>query len=942
MLVFALGAYLLISNVDLHGVFLTWSRADQHAEIDELFAFLALMPLAFILVFLLRWRDLRKVLLERRQIEVALHRSEREYRGLFDSAHDAIFIFKPEDEVILEVNQRACEMYGFSRQEFIGMSLVSITRDVASGRKQIAETLERGLYHNFESAQYRKDGSLMYLEINASLVDYRGQPAILSINRDITKRKQAEAALAQRAEALARSTALISAFSQVATRLQSCHQPREIMDALGAGLTSLGLNCQIALLEPDTQELVIRYTSFDSKVVRTAERLIGVKAEGLRLSSNSPLYQMILENQSSRFVPDAAGRAFAVLPGLPKNLVRRAMKLIGLSPHMRVINNLLVVEGETIGVMSIIGEQLQEEDISAISIFAGQFAIALQNARLYETTQKRADELSALARVSSSLRRAQTRDELIPLLIDETIDVLHADSGAIILLEEHNMRFSGARGPGEAMLGEYHPEKNSPLWAIMLTGQNHFIPDVSSRSDFKEFQLTKTLLTGIKGCAFVPLLASDTIVGLFHIGYQTSHDFQLEETRLLTAIAEMAGSALQRTTVMQTLEQQVINRTRDLAALYSITSLASEMRDLNTALDKALLETLRAMRCESGAIHILEGPGAQLKLAVQHGITHPHHSFPIQQPNKNSFVHQALQQREPLLAQFGPGQAPPGHPGYQGEPRSHMFAPMRASGQVLGVVTITGEPGQVFRTEDITLLSSIADQVAVVVENIRLHHQAEQAAVMRERERLARDLHDSVTQSLYSLTLFAAAGRELVRSGELQRATGHFEDIVETAHDALKEMRLLVHELRPPVLEREGLTAALQNRLDAVEGRAGIKARLLSEPIDQLPIAVQEGFYRIAQEALNNALKHAAASEVEVHLRKHGAQIELEILDNGIGFKVDAAGLNGGMGLSNMRKRAEKLGGSLTLTSAPGRGTSVKAAVNAHLVPPQIEEAINV
>ena len=129
---------------------------------------------------------------ERRQAEEALKESIRDYRGLFENAHDAIFVFIPEKEIILDVNPRACELYGFSREEFIGMSLESISENVSRGKIRIKKTLKNGVYRNFETVHYRKDGSEILLDVNAAVVNYKGQKAILSVHRDITKRKKAE------------------------------------------------------------------------------------------------------------------------------------------------------------------------------------------------------------------------------------------------------------------------------------------------------------------------------------------------------------------------------------------------------------------------------------------------------------------------------------------------------------------------------------------------------------------------------------------------------------------------------------------------------------------------------------------------------------------------------------------------------------------------------
>jgi diguanylate cyclase (GGDEF)-like protein/PAS domain S-box-containing protein len=132
-----------------------------------------------------------------KKTEDALRDSEREYRELFENAHDAIMIFSVDKEVILDVNQRACDLYGFSRAEFIGMSLESISRDVSLGKTRIRKTIEETSYHNFETVHFRKNGEEMVMEVNAAVVGYHGVQSILSINRDITERKKMEERIRQ-------------------------------------------------------------------------------------------------------------------------------------------------------------------------------------------------------------------------------------------------------------------------------------------------------------------------------------------------------------------------------------------------------------------------------------------------------------------------------------------------------------------------------------------------------------------------------------------------------------------------------------------------------------------------------------------------------------------------------------------------------------------------
>ena len=164
-------------------------------------------------------------------------------------------------------------------------------------------------------------------------------------------------------------------------------------------------------------------------------------------------------------------------------------------------------------------------------------------------------------------------------------------------------------------------------------------------------------------------------------------------------------------------------------------------------------------------------------------------------------------------------------------------------------------------------------------------------------------------------------------SGQAAEAAEYLRDARDTAQEALREMRLMIYQLRPPVLERGGLAVALQVRLDAVERRGGIHAELIVDGQDRLPPSVQAELHQIAQEALNNALKHARAREVQVRLRFGDAETCLAVQDDGVGFELAAAQAGGGMGLTGMVERAQKIGAWLTIDSVPGQGTKVSVEV---------------
>jgi signal transduction histidine kinase len=241
--------------------------------------------------------------------------------------------------------------------------------------------------------------------------------------------------------------------------------------------------------------------------------------------------------------------------------------------------------------------------------------------------------------------------------------------------------------------------------------------------------------------------------------------------------------------------------------------------------------------------------------------------------------------------------------------RSVLAVPLFVSGEFYGCLALYYLQQRLFSQEEIGLAVAFGDQAALAIENDRLRNLVKQAAVLEERGRLARELHDSVTQSLFSLTLLAEGWRRLLRSGKMENVAESLAELGEIAQQALKEMRLLVYELRPPTLEQEGLLGALHQRLNAVERRAGVAAHLVVEDLFELPAPIEEGLYRITQEALNNSLKHAGATSVTVSLGMDNGFVVLEVADNGHGFELDSdAYQEGGMGLLSMRERAERLG----------------------------------
>jgi signal transduction histidine kinase len=231
-----------------------------------------------------------------------------------------------------------------------------------------------------------------------------------------------------------------------------------------------------------------------------------------------------------------------------------------------------------------------------------------------------------------------------------------------------------------------------------------------------------------------------------------------------------------------------------------------------------------------------------------------------------------------------------------------------------------------FSVEEIEMFSALAKQVGLLVDNFQLRQRKERTAVLKERRRLARDLHDSVTQSLHSLTLAAYSATNRLQQGRFDRLQEALDQISEGARRSLREMRLLLFEMRLEPLEKLDLLEALQLRLEAVEQRAGIDAQMTVEAPMPWPKAWEPDLYCITMESLNNALKHSGAGQVRVCLSSSEKGLILEVSDNGRGFdpgKIPA----GGMGLHSLAERVERLGGTLQIESANGRGTRIQVRI---------------
>ena len=254
--------------------------------------------------------------------------------------------------------------------------------------------------------------------------------------------------------------------------------------------------------------------------------------------------------------------------------------------------------------------------------------------------------------------------------------------------------------------------------------------------------------------------------------------------------------------------------------------------------------------------------------------------------------------------------------------QSAMLVPLVVRGQAIGLLAIaTDQADRVFSSNHLRLAETVAADVAAAIENARLFGQAQEVAVAEERSRLARELHDSVTQILFSINLIALSLRRLWKR-DPEIAARSTDELQRLTRGALAEMRTLLRELRPQTIVATELSTLLKQLGDGVAARHDIPVGVEVSQLPTIPPEVHVALYRIAQEALSNITKHAEASQVAVKLACDDAAVQLTITDDGQGFDPDDVPAEH-MGLAIMRERADAIGAAVTMTSRPGAGTSI-------------------
>lgn len=846
----------------------------------------------------------------RKQSERALQESEERYQSVVMALEEGVMVSDKDDHVTA-CNPRAMKILGratnqiLGKHPFQGLKIFSTNgRELSYEESPSYQALSTGTPSvNNTFRVIREDGAEIWLQVSAQPLSFPGESmpnGVVTSFQEITERMISQQQINHQMIVLETINAIETAGSEAINEEQFLYTVegwiRNVFDQL---------DIDFFILDTTNNQL---YNLTREYFIPLGEGLIGRTAE-----------------EGTGHLHDH------------ENINTEDCKPL----HPGTLNHLclpIIAEGSVLGVLNVESNQpetIPEDTQSMMGVLVLQVATAILRIRSLEDERKRLQQLETLVNISRGMRRAQTTNEILSILVDRTVEVLGASAVSMLLEFGDYLKVVWNFGLDHRLHAEQVPTNpKDPYWQVMYNRQMMTLPDHGDTEEESNNTILNEIRTHSLWSVIMPIKAANRVLGLMHIAFNDQRQHLIRaEREVLTTVTEIAGISLHRAQITETLEQRVAERTRSLEMMYNVRRVSAQLLEINEMLEMSLHEVLTGVGSPAGMIYLMKNSGdyPEMELSVTKGLSQEiieafdHLEF------ENLVYWKDWMRRDPRIIEIKDLHTRPHLPDIvrQAYLRYFLALPMKAASGVGAVLVILGEEANAFSEDDKNLLQTIGDQIMNAIEVNRLRQQAEEGAVVQERQRLARELHDSVTQSLYSLNLMVNAARRFANADNMDRARYFLDQLPDISQQALKEMRLLIYDLRPSALESEGLYTALSQRIEVVEKRAGVDAKLECDSNLKVQPQVESALYRITIEALNNVLKHASATRADIRIKEEHGSIVLEIEDNGKGIDLSKGTHAQGIGMRSMRERTELLGGSFYVLSKVGQdsGTIIQAVI---------------
>lgn len=813
---------------------------------------------------------------------------ELQYRSLFEQSNDAVFIVDLEGNYI-HVNQRAADMFGYRLDEIINLSVRDLVMpDQYSLSDNIHEKLLAGESVGiYERTFRRKDGSPVQAEVNVELVrNSDGKPLhIQSIIRDITRRKQIETDLKDNQEQLVEAQRIAhmgswrwDVNSNTITWSDELYHIFGIINEEFQG----SYDEYIALVHPD-----------DREYVRT-------------------IVQGAVQNRNPYSI------------------------------HHRITHP---QRGERI--LHCVGRVVMDQDDHILSVIGtAQDITELQH--IEDALSQRNNYLTALHQITLDLVNHREKDDLLQAIVEKAIFILESTHGELMLKEDDDLVVK-AFTDGQSLFNVPRIERNPAL----ACWQAHDLLRPVILSNYMGRPLVRHSPDGLQiyETADIPIIIDEKCIGILELAQSPETGmFTSEQINIAVMFSHLAAVAVDNANHYEAALREITQRTEAEKRLnvvaqelqqqnemeYQQRILAETVRDivsaLNNTLDlneifKLILEKIgviiphdvsNIMLIDNDIARIVQYQGWSDQLSE----TITQFEFPLR---KVAALNLMYRTRKTFIVENikDIGEWFDFLPDYH--PQSYLATPISVDDEVVGFLNLDSYMPYFFNEDHANRLQVFVNQAAIAIKNARLYKQSHDLAALEERQRLARDLHDSVTQTLFAASITANSTLKQWQNDDSSIEENLLE-LCDLTQGALAEMRTMLLELRPNALLEADLADILRQLAESVKGRAYLRVKFETSGTCNLPPGIQVTFFRIAQEAINNVIKHAGASNLHMNLNCNSRQVEMLVLDDGHGF--DLSNINTAQnhfGIKIMQERALDANINLQILTSPGQGTIVKA-----------------
>jgi len=868
---------------------------------------------------------------EREQTARMLAEREESTRQIFQSVSDAIFITDMEDRIV-DANVAAQEMYGYGLEELQALEPFTLVHPASRvGSQEYLDTVSEGRPFRARTVALRKDGSTFMADVFGTRAMYFGQPHILSVIRDVTEDVEQQQLLEKRVEERTRELSLLLDVSNtVASTLDMQQLFSLVLDQLAEVVPFTGGS----VLVLEGQELVTQYARGPGTVSDSSTPLQQrFPAEGLRQSLSELLRgrPVVVSNVRG---DTAFARDFRWMAGEAiSTTFSRVVSWMALP---------MVHKGRFVGVVAVSSDQegqFSDRYANLGMAIANQAAIAIENARLFAEAERRASEMAALSRIATTLDLGQSVEATLNSVAQRVVESTSAVAASLSTVAPDGSLWLGGQchlpegffGAVDAAIRRGAPRPNERALST------HRPVVINSVREFIQADESYSTLRPLIGDAewdtivIVPMRYGDRDLGTLETYYRSGESPDEREISLLSAMARQAATSIENAVLFSQTEKRV----RQLEALQSVASSFSLEVSLPELMDRMSEQIVRATTATAAAVALADTPESNIRVIGTARLPDGFAEKMEESYRRGGGSTARIAMREMRTIYQGdlrrqrlddPRYSPVSAQMQEQPWDSILLTPLIYRNRALGVLLL-GYPLDVDPdTEERAFVEAITDQMALVVENAQLYQRASSAAALEERQRLARDLHDSVSQALYGIALGARTARRRVGDDGPANVTEPLDYVLSLAEAGLTEMRALIFELRPESIAEEGLIAAIGRQVASTQSRYGVRVTsdLCDEP--DVSLDIKEAVYRVAQESMHNTVKHARATNINVALVKTDGALRLELRDDGQGF--DPAGeFPGHLGLRSMRERARGVAATLDIESAPGVGTTITMTV---------------